>query len=169
MGVTYSSDAGEDSLKLFHWTGSGWENATTWVDTANNIVYGEVTSLSPFVVGEEVEAAQGGGCFIATSAHGPDDSSVETLRAFRDSHLATNGIGSGFISAYYKLSPPVAGFIDDHPALKPVVRAALLPAVGVSEAAVGVGLAAKAGIAASLLLASALAVIWQRRLAHQEV
>jgi hypothetical protein len=36
-----------------------------------------------------------------------------------------------FVSAYYRPSLPIAGFIDDHPALKPVVRAALLPAAGV--------------------------------------
>ncbi len=104
----------------------------------------------------------GGGCFIATSALGPDDGSVDTLRAFRDSHLATNGIGSGFISAYYKLSPPVAEFIDDHPALKPVVRAALLPAVGVSEAG-GMSLVVKMSVVAAMLLVSAMAVVWVRR------
>jgi parallel beta-helix repeat protein len=77
-------------------------------------------------------------CFIATAACGPDDGTVDTLRDFRDSHLETNPVGSGFVSAYYRLSPPVADFIDDHPALKPVVRAALLSAVGISVVALDV-------------------------------
>jgi hypothetical protein len=104
----------------------------------------------------------GGGCFIATAACGPDDGNVETLRAFRDSHLTTDSVGSGFVSAYYRLSPPVAEFIDDHPALKPVVRVALLPAVGVSEGA-GMSLVVKAAIASILLLISASGILWVRR------
>jgi len=108
-------------------------------------------------------AGGGGGCFIATAALGPDDSSVQTLRTFRDTHLATNAVGSGFVSAYYKLSPPIAGFIDEHPALKPVVRAALLPSVGISQSGVGMGLAARATTVASMLLASIAAALWLRR------
>ena len=61
---------------------------------------------------------------------------VETLRNFHDQYLLTNPVGSALVSAYYKLSPPVAEFIDDHPTLKPIVRAGLLPAVGLSEVAV---------------------------------
>jgi hypothetical protein len=87
---------------------------------------------------------------------------VEALRAFRDSHLETDSVGSSFVSTYYRLSPPVAEFIDDHPALKPVVRAALLPAVGMSEAS-GMCLGAKMALAAALLLSSAMAFVWVRR------
>ena len=105
----------------------------------------------------------GGGCFIATSACGPDDASVETLRAFRDTHLATDNIGSAFVSTYYKLSPPIAEFIDDHPSLKPVMRAALLPSVAISEAAVSTSLPMKTAIASSLMLISALAIVWLKR------
>ncbi len=104
-----------------------------------------------------------GGCFIATAALGPDDSSVETLRSFRDSHLASNSIGSGFVSAYYKLSPPLAEFIDGHPALKPVVRAGLLPAVGASTLAVGTSMAFKVALASSMAMASIAAALWARR------
>ena len=104
-----------------------------------------------------------GGCFIATAALGPDDRSVETLRTFRDGHLAGNPVGSGFVSAYYKLSPPVAEFIDGHPALKPVVRAGLLPAVGVSTMAVGTSMAVKVAMASSMAMASIAAVLWARR------
>jgi len=125
-------------------------------------IFNEVAESDEENNSESVYVSTGGGCFIATSALGPNDSSVDTLRAFRDTHLATNPVGSGFISAYYRLSPPVAGFIDDHPALKPVVRVALLPAVGVSEAS-GMGPAVEVAIVATMLLASAMAVVWVRR------
>ncbi|MEE8470979.1 MAG: CFI-box-CTERM domain-containing protein [Dehalococcoidia bacterium] len=105
----------------------------------------------------------GGGCFIATAALGPDDSSVLTLRNFRDGYMATSSVGSSLISAYYRLSPPIARFIDDHPALKPIVRAALLPAVAISTLAVNTALAEKAAIASLMLAVSALAVLWLRR------
>ena len=106
----------------------------------------------------------GGGCFIATAAYGSYlDSHVQTLRAFRDSRMETSAVGSALVSAYYKVSPPIARFIDDHPALKPAVRAGLLPAVGLSTATVELNLAAKAAIAGSMLLVSALAIVWVRR------
>ena len=106
----------------------------------------------------------GGGCFIATAAYGSYmDSHVETLRDFRDSRMETSAVGSAMVSAYYRISPPIAGFIDDHPALKPAVRAGLLPAVGLSTATIELNLAEKAAIAGSMLLVSALAIIWVRR------
>lgn len=60
-------------------------------------------------------------------------------------------------------SSPVAEFIDEHSALKPVVRAALLPSVGISEAAVGMSLAMKTVIVGLVLLASVLAALSLRR------
>ncbi|MHB0975834.1 MAG: OmpL47-type beta-barrel domain-containing protein [Candidatus Aquicultorales bacterium] len=42
----------ESDVKLYHYNGSSWDDITTAVDTDNDIVYGEVTSLSPFAVGE---------------------------------------------------------------------------------------------------------------------
>jgi len=38
-------------VKLFHWNGAQWEDVTTWVDTGNNMVYGDVTSFSWFYIG----------------------------------------------------------------------------------------------------------------------
>ena len=44
----------EEKLNLGHWDGSGWHDCTVPpVDTVNNIIYGVVTSLSPFVVLED--------------------------------------------------------------------------------------------------------------------
>ena len=83
-------------------------------------------------------------CFIATAAHGSYiDPSVGTLRTFRDGYLMTNAVGRGLVSTYYKISPPVAQFIGNHPMLKPVVRAGLLPAVALSSVAMDTTLAIK--------------------------
>jgi len=54
VGISYDEAqvSNEEGLRLFHWNGSEWEDVTTSVDTVGNIVYGEVTSLSPFFLGE---------------------------------------------------------------------------------------------------------------------
>jgi len=45
-GISYSN---ENKLRLFHQSASGgWEDVTTSVDTVNDIICGEVSSLSPF-------------------------------------------------------------------------------------------------------------------------
>ncbi|MGB2584277.1 MAG: hypothetical protein WBC89_09015 [Dehalococcoidia bacterium] len=53
IGIRYNepTSPNENDLRLFHWTGTDWEDATIWMDTANNIVYGEVSSLSWFFIG----------------------------------------------------------------------------------------------------------------------
>ncbi len=61
--------------------------------------------------------------------------------------------------ACHRLSLLGAEFIDEHSALKPVVRAALLPSVSISEAAVGISLAMKAVIVGLVFLASVLAAL----------
>ena len=101
--------------------------------------------------------------FITTVACGPADGNVETLRAFRVYYLETNAAGRGFISAYCRLSPPVAEFITDHPALKPIVRAALLPSIGVSETALRTGLAMKVASVAAMPAVSCSMVVWLQR------
>jgi len=107
---------------------------------------------------------EGAGCFIATAAYGSYlDSHVESLREFRDQYLVTNPVGSALVSAYYEVSPPVAEFIDDNPALKPIVRVGLLPAVAMSTVAVSTTSVEKMAIVCSLLLISALMVVWLRR------
>lgn len=47
----------EENLRLKHWNpeGAGWNDITTWVDTINNIMYGEVPSLSVFAVMELID------------------------------------------------------------------------------------------------------------------
>jgi len=76
-------------------------------------------------------------CFIATAAYGtPMAEEIEILRQFRDEYLLTNPLGQALVDLYYSISPPIADLITEHPSLKPIVRAGLLPAVAVSVAAV---------------------------------
>lgn len=73
------------------------------------------------------------GCFIATAAYGSYSASpVQALREFRDRYLVTTASGRAFVSWYYTYGPRGAQFLNEHPEWKPVVRAALLPAVGVA-------------------------------------
>jgi hypothetical protein len=69
-------------------------------------------------------------CFIATASYGTDHSSIAVLQEFRDGHLLTNSPGRVLVSLYYKNSPPIARFIEKNEWSKPLVRTALLPAVG---------------------------------------
>lgn len=62
-------------------------------------------------------------------------------------------------STYYKLSPPVAAFINDHPALNPMVRVGLLPAVAASSIAVNTTLVEKTVTGSSMAVVFALAVV----------
>ncbi len=71
-------------------------------------------------------------CFIATASYGRDSSEVGLLCDFRDKCLLTNPIGTAFVKAYYKLSPPIADFIAESEPLKAAVRLALKPLVAVA-------------------------------------
>jgi len=109
----------------------------------------------------------GGRCFIATAAYdSADEKCVQALRGFRDGYMAIDGIGSGVLSAYYKVSPRIAEFIDTHPSLKPAVRIGLLPVVGVSSmATAGASLKIAVCCVAALGLVLAAAWVYRRRLA----
>jgi alpha-tubulin suppressor-like RCC1 family protein len=103
-------------------------------------------------------------CFIATVAYGtPMAGEVEILRRFRDEYLLTNPLGQGLVNIYYKVSPPVAEFITEHPGLKPMVRVGLAPAVAMSAVVVDTPLAEKIAVIALLLLASVALTIWVTR------
>ena len=69
VGLSYDEAqvSNEESLRLFHWSDSEWQDVTTFVDTVENVVYGEVSSLSPFFIGEPVvlPVADAGGPYLA--------------------------------------------------------------------------------------------------------
>jgi len=102
-----------------------------------------------------IEIAPAGGCFIATAAYGtPMAAEVEVLRRFRDEYLLTNAVGQAFVDFYYSTSPPIAKFLADHAALKPMVRFGLMPAVVMSTLAVHAAPAEKTAILSWLALVS---------------
>jgi hypothetical protein len=106
----------------------------------------------------------GGTCFIATAAYGtPMAEEIEILREFRDRYLLTNPAGQAMVDFYYGVSPPVAEFINEHPSLKPIVRAGLLPAVAVSAVSVNTGPVEKMAIIGLLVLAAVAVTIWLTR------
>ncbi len=73
------------------------------------------------------------GCFIATAAYGHYSADeVQLLRAFRDRHLLTNAPGRAFVAGYYRHSPQWARALKAHAWMKPAVRLALLPAIGLA-------------------------------------
>lgn len=70
------------------------------------------------------------GCFIATAAFGfYGAAEVRSLRRFRDEYLMTHAPGRAFVAWYYRHSPDWAAALHEHPALKPLVRLALLPVI----------------------------------------
>jgi hypothetical protein len=126
----------------------------------------ELTAAPEFTTAYPVLPNQGG-CFIATAAYGADwHAEVLALRDFRDRYLLRNAAGRWFVARYYELSPGVAGYIRDHPASKPLVRAALTPLVLVALFLLGGSVGAKAGIG-TLLLALVVARHRLRRLGER--
>ena len=103
-------------------------------------------------------------CFIATAAYGtPMGEEVQILREFRDEYLLTNSVGRAFVDFYYRVSPPIAQFITEHPSLKPIVRVGLLPAVSMSAVAVNITPTEKMVIVGLLVLVSVALAIWTTR------
>ena len=158
------------SYRFVSWTGEVADPslATTTVTmdmnktvTANLQYTGSSTPTPPASTQETGNTSK---CFIATAAYGSYlDSHVETLRNFRDSYMLTNPVGRSLVSAYYRLSPPLAQFIDDYPALKPIVRAGLMPAVAISSVALNTTLAEKAAILVAIALFATVLIMWLRR------
>jgi hypothetical protein len=106
----------------------------------------------------------GGLCFIATAAYGtPMAEEIQILREFRDEFLLTNPVGEAFVEFYYRISPPIAEFITEHPGLKPMIRAGLLPAIVMSSTAVNTSPAEKGGTMGLLALVSGAVAIWAMR------
>ena len=77
----------------------------------------------------------GGDCFIATAAYGtPMADELNVFRQVRDRFLLRSAPGTALVNAYYAVSPPVAGIIDEHPSLRTATRYALTPVYHYSRA-----------------------------------
>ncbi|MCC6622739.1 MAG: hypothetical protein IT385_15870 [Deltaproteobacteria bacterium] len=107
----------------------------------------------------------GGFCFIATAAYGsPLEGELGVLRSFRDDVLMTSAGGRSLVDAYYKHGRRWAAWIADKPALKALVRVALVPLVWVARVVLWAG---PVGSFALLLVGVALLRHLRRRaLAH---
>jgi alpha-tubulin suppressor-like RCC1 family protein len=103
-------------------------------------------------------------CFIATAAYGtPMAGEIEILRQFRDKYLLTNPLGQALAGLYYRVSPPIAEFITEHPSLKPLVRFGLVPTVAVSTLAVNTTPVEKIAILSLFVMVSAALAVWATR------
>ncbi|MDH4269189.1 MAG: C39 family peptidase [Dehalococcoidia bacterium] len=130
---------------------SDGDGTTDYALTAGNVLTGD-------------EFMPQSGCFIATAAYGtPMAQEIEILREFRDKYLLTNPPGQALVNLYYRVSPPMAEFITEHPSLKPIVRLGLLPAVVLSTVAVNTTLAEKTAIVGLLVLVSVELAVWATR------
>jgi len=140
---------------------------TNWSGDVDTIadVYSASTTItmdSPYSIIANFSGS--GFCFIATAAYGTSVAEeIGILRKFRDEYLLTNPVGTTLVEFYYRVSPPIAEFITEHPSLKPIVRAGLLPAVAMSAIAVNTTPSEKAAIIGLLVLVSVAVAIWATR------
>ena len=134
------------------------------VDTIADVNAASTTIImdSPYSIRANFSGA--GWCFIATAAYGtPMAGEIQILREFRDEYLLANPLGQALVGLYYRVSPPIAEFITEHPSLKPIVRAGLLPVVAMSTIAVNTTPAEKAAIIGLLVLVSVALAVWATR------
>jgi hypothetical protein len=160
------------------WWYSGWESesadgtyallltglsSSTTYDFKAQLLYGS-TVVEGATLQFRTLASGGGACFIATAAYGTSMAEeIQILRALRDEYLLTNVIGRAFVDFYYKVSPPIADFITEHPSLKAVVRVGLAPVVAMGTLAVDMSSAQKAVIVGLPALVSVALVVWATR------
>jgi polyhydroxybutyrate depolymerase len=146
----------EEGYQFVSWTGD--------VDTIANVntASTNITMSGNYSITANFKTP--GWCFIATAAYGtPMAGQIRILREFRDEYLLTNPVGRALVDFYYKVSPPVAEFITEHPGLKPIVRAVLIPAVAMSFVAVRTTPIDKMATVGLLALVSAALTIWATR------
>jgi hypothetical protein len=156
--VNLVAEADED-YHFVNWTGNVNTIANIGEASTTITMQGDYSITANFWEGEP--------CFIATATYGtPMAEEIEILRQFRDEYMLTSPMGQALVDLYYRVSPPIAEFITEHPSLKPIVRAGLLPAIAVSVLAVNTTSAEKIailGLLALLLVISAvLATKWRR-------
>jgi isopenicillin-N N-acyltransferase-like protein len=153
VNLVVTPDAG---YRFVNWTGD--------VDTIANVnaPATNITMNGDYSITANFRAV--GWCFIATVAYGtPMAEEIQILREFRDEYLLTNPLGRALVDFYYKVSPPIAEFITEHPSLKPIVRAMLVPVVAMSNVFVNTTPTEKAAIIGLAVLVSAALAIWAKK------
>ena len=138
----------------------GEEGITVHVDSDGDGEFEDTFTCDEELTNDEF-MSQLQGCFIVTAAYGtPMAEEIQILRGFRDKYLLTNPVGQALVDLYYKVSPPIAEFITEHPSLKPIVRVGLMPAVAMSTVAVNTTLAEKMAMVGLLVLVSVAVAIY---------
>lgn len=148
--------AGRGVYEPYHGNGDADGDEVLNVDEYNNVldIGGDDMDFAIAAASDEVDGSGGidtgssGGCFIATAAYGtPMAAQLDGLRAFRDDALLDSSFGIAFADVYYRLSPPAAAWLAQRPAMRALVRTALLPLVNhtagiaLALAVIGAGLA----------------------------
>ncbi|MFW6118111.1 MAG: hypothetical protein ACOC6R_01285 [Chloroflexota bacterium] len=67
------------------------------------------------------------------------------------------------VDLYYRVSPPIAEFITDHPGLKSIMEAGLLPAVAIATVSVNTTGVEKIAIVSVMALVSVAPAVWATR------
>lgn len=129
-----AANISEESLQLFWWDSHDWVACSdSGVNTASNYIWAIITEATTPTL-DQLQGTEWGGyghpseppqplCSIATAASGTDTAKeIDILREFRDTVLLPNSLGDGFVSFYYKISPPIADFISQLEVLRTAVR-----------------------------------------------
>jgi len=154
--VSLVAEAGS-GYQFAHWSGD--------VDTIDDVDAASttITMDNSYSIRANFNRA-GSRCCAATAAYGtPVAEEIEILREFRDEYLLTNPVGKALVEFYYRVSPPMAEFITEHPSLKPVVRVGLAPAVAMSTVAVNTTMPDKIAIIGLVALVSVALAVWATR------
>jgi hypothetical protein len=146
----------DEGHAFLRWTGD--------VGTIGNVTAASTTITMDMPYDITAEFSGGGFCFIATAAYGtPMAEEIQVLRQFRDEYLLASPLGATLVEFYYAVSPPLAQFITEHPGLKPIARAALVPAVAVSAIAVNTSPVENGVVMAVVGLVLAAVATWATR------
>ncbi|BDD86646.1 delta-60 repeat domain-containing protein [Desulfofustis limnaeus] len=85
------------------------------------------------IYGNQLNFRTDDACFIATAAFGSVDGfAVQTLREFRDRYLQPYQWGRLLVSAYYRVSPPLADLVEAHLPIRLAVLWLLVPVVAMA-------------------------------------
>jgi len=147
--------------------GSGYQ-FTNWSGHVDSIEDVDTSSTSIIMDNSYSVTANfrgtGSGCCVATASCGnPTAKEIQILREFRDEYMLTSPVGKALVEFYYTVSPPMAEFVTEHPSLKPVVRAGLMPAVAMSAVAINTTMPDKIAIIGFVVLVSVALAVWATR------
>jgi hypothetical protein len=146
----------DEGHEFIRWSGD--------VDTIADVYAASTTITMDMPYGIIANFSGGGLCFISTAVYStPMADEIQVLREFRDEYMLTNPAGRALVDFYYRVSPPVAEFISEHPGVGPIVRVGLSPAIAMSTIVVNTSPAEKGAVAGLVVLAAVAVMIWATR------